>query len=298
MKLNKKIGIITLVTTIVMVIGGGTAIFAFSQTGRYTPLEGGYYLKREDAKTSYVLEMPVVTNVVTSALQKSNDIAKEPVTLTYNHSEKGSKNNWDIYTDEIGNQYTYHELTGKLVSVLYKQDNIQTFSESVNPSKDQIISYSEKYLSVLIPDFSLYSMVSYKYYPSEGETVPGTSFIVQYGVPIGDYFTGDRITLSYSSSGNLIDATFPKGTIYSEMTDQEKQDLAQQLPSQEQLQQYVEEKLQEKYGASLASYEITSTLLRINYGNTEIEAALNLKTYLDGTELTIANYDTVVYSID
>ena len=86
--------------------------------------------------------MPAETQAVAGG-EAAKKVASEPVTLTYDHSEKGREHNWDIYTDEEDNQYFYHEETGQLVCIMYNHETpapAKTTSAAY-PSEEEVCAF-------------------------------------------------------------------------------------------------------------------------------------------------------------
>ena len=116
-------------------------------------------------------------------------MASEPVTLTYNHSEKGREHNWDIYADEAGNRYTYHEETGQLVSIEFQSTSPQAQAASAisYPTEEEVRAFAERYMTALMPQFDLYGLASCTY-TGDYHGDPNGRYLLSYGVPVGDYY--------------------------------------------------------------------------------------------------------------
>lgn len=303
-RLTKKTLLVSLIVGVsaVAVVGGSALALTLSGRGVYTTMDNGYYLERQDAVASYSVNLPSVTNVSAYSRLRSSDMTTEETILTYQYSEPGSENNWDIYMDEAGNRYTYHGITGQLVSILYNQDAVSdmaTLSSDTAVAKADVVNFSDNYLESIVPGFDEYELVSYEENLAEGEVSPAYRYILQYGLPIGDYFLGDRITLCFNDEGSLIDATFPKNSEGNTFTSEGKQQLSEKLPTDDQLLEIGTQKMQEKYGDDLVSVEMRNVVLREGDTGTgyELEVALGVRSALpDG--IKVSQLETFVYSID
>ena len=248
----------------VLVVAGGFMSYAVYRGGQYIDVDHGYILKRLDARDTYVVKLPTAVSVPDSdggKARSSDPIAAQPVTLTYDHSEKGRNHNWDIYTDERGTRYTYHEETGQMVSIEFRNDHSEAkTANSVCRSEEDIRTFAEQYLRALVPKFDLYGLAS-TFYSRETPDDPDGRYQFSYGVQVGEYFSSARISLSCQSTGELTSINFPQTTVYEDMTSREKEQIAEKLPSREVLEQYAREQMEEKYGDRLVSMEITNIYL-------------------------------------
>lgn len=235
----------------VLIVAGGFMSYAVYRGGQYVDMDHGYILKRLDAQDTYVVKLPTAVSVPdsgTMTARSSDSIAAQPVTLTYDHSEKGRNHNWDIYTDERGTRYTYHEETGQMVSIEFQNDYSEAkTANSVCRSEEDIRAFAEQYLRALVPKFDLYGLAS-TFYSGEIPDEPDARYQFSYGVRVGEYFAFSRINLSCQATGELISINFPQTTVYEDMTSREKELVAEKLPSKEVLEQYAREQMEEKYG--------------------------------------------------
>lgn len=286
--------LIALSLTIIL-IGGSLAAFAISRNGEYTSTDTPYILKREDARTTYDVELPSITNAATFSRQRAESMPTERATLTYRYSHKGQENNQDIYSDEAGNLYNYHELTGQLIGIFYQQKETRNILAEL--TKEQVLSFAEQYLSTMVPHAEQYGLASFVEIPSEEEITVPNRYTISYGIPIGDFFTSDRIMMHLSPSGDLIDVNFPQTSLYTDMTEKEKEKLAQRLPSKEQVKQYAEEKMNDKYGEILVGVEISSINLRKNGSGYEIGMALSVDVS-NGDGVVMPRYEKLVYTVE
>lgn len=291
-----KLMIVTLcIFACAFIIGGGILAYAGFRGGQYSELDGAYFLNREDAQTTYKVRMP--TDIHVSAAQARQSLDTRKVTLTYSHSEKGENHNWDIYTDESENRYTYHELTGQLVSVLYLSPQVP--EAAVAPTEELVLAYSEQYLTAMVPDFSQYELVNYRDNTTEGGTAARNAYMVSYGLKIGDFFASDRIHLSFTSGGCLLDATFPQNTAYVAMTSREKENLAARLPSQEDVEQQARTAMQEKYGDRLTSMSVNDVILQQKAGRYELAVSIDAHTELTkGDGMPVGMFETLTIPIE
>jgi hypothetical protein len=241
-----------------LIAAGGTMAYADYREGRYVNVQDGYILKRLDAQDSYVVKLPACTRVGEASARS----AARRVTLTYDHSEKGRKNNWDIYTDEAGYRYTYHEITGRMVSIEYYCNTAAPRTAAAYyPTGEEVRAFAEQYLSQLIPQFGLYGLASMKFTGSEPND-PNGNYLLYYGVKIGDYFTEDGISLEFTSTGELCYVNFPQTAVYEELTTGEKERLAERIPPRQELERYAREQMEEKYGEHLTSVQFDGMSLR------------------------------------
>ena len=295
-RITKKTLLVSMIVGVsaAAVVGGGALAATLSGRGAYTTLDNGYYLQRRDAVAAYTVSLPSITNAAAYSRAKSAGMAEEETVLTYQYSEPGSQNNWDIYTDAAGNRYTYHEVTGQLVSILYQKDSAALLSNAAVEETD-VLAFADDYLSSLFPDFDRYQLASCEETGDQGQVQAAYRYILQYGLPVGDYFLGDRITLCFTEDGSLVDATFPKG-LNGALTAEQQQQLESNLPSDEQLLEEGTRQMEEKYGDKLVNVELRNVVLREGDSGYELGVALGIQTSLpDG--ITISQLESFVYPL-
>ncbi len=177
--------------------------------GNYKPHDDGYHLIRQDIDNTYYIELPSATNVTEPI---KSVLTKEKIKLTYQHTVPGNNTHWDMYTDEQGNEYTYHEVTGQLVSIVFQNKNANSH-ETAAITQDMVVAFSEAYLQDLVPSFSKYELAEYiadSANQSNATLMKANAYTVHYGVPIGEYFFGDQVIMHYSHGGDINSITFPQ----------------------------------------------------------------------------------------
>lgn len=258
--LKKVICVAGICVLLLGAVGGFLSADTFLH-GEYHTADNGYYLIRDDVNKTYAVRLPAETTVPTGAAVKSTDspAALETVELTYQYSYPGkTDSNWDIYTDQDGNRYTYKETTGQLVSISYFSDSKNT--EKGNRSayeKSDIIHFSERYLKAIVPDFSHYVLESYEAWEVEENAYMANQYSVTYAVPIGEYFFGDQIHLGYDGKGVLTGVTFSQ-TDPIELSEEEERALIAKLPSRDEFYQMAQDYLKETYPAPFCGMEQSS----------------------------------------
>ncbi|MCI8554648.1 MAG: hypothetical protein HFJ80_06865 [Clostridiales bacterium] len=262
---GKKRGMVMgacLLTAAVLLISGGFMSYAdVQERGQYVDVQEGYILRRLDAQETCTVKLPADTCIPADSGSRAavlKKIAARPVTLHYDHSEKGSTCNWDVYEDEEGNSYTYHEMTGQMVSIQFQKAFAAERDTSTFYTEEEIHAFAEQYLRALVPRFGLYELAS-SYFAGHSPEDPNARYILDYGVRIGDYFSGDDISVTCRSTGELMSISFPRSTLYEELSTQEKEKLAARLPAREEVEAYILEQMQEKYGDQFLSMEINSS---------------------------------------
>ena len=195
---NRRRILISAVTLVVVAAAVAVSFLAYAsqRKGQYVDVQEGYILKRLDAQDTYVVWMPAEDQVSSATALSAKKMASEPVTLTYNHSEKGREHNWDIYADEAGNRYTYHEETGQLVSIEFHSTSPQAQAASAvsYPTEEEICAFAERYMTALMPQFDLYGLASCMY-TGDYHGDPNGRYLLSYGVPVGDYYGAGRIPM-------------------------------------------------------------------------------------------------------
>ena len=225
----------------------------------YSQADDGYHLIRDEVNGTCYIDLPNSTNVLN--VSKTKRAILDTVQLDYQYTEPGTNNNWDIYFDESGNKYTFHEVTGNLVSILFNNNEVATYSSDANTiTKDAILDFSESYLTSIVDAFEDYELVSYKESQSEDGLIAGNAYVVKYGIPVGDYFWGDQIVLRFSANGNLTDVSLSQNAPI-QLSDQEKSELNNNLPTQSELLSAATTHLAEEYGGSISNINITNTIL-------------------------------------
>ena len=275
---------------------GGSFGYAAYQKGRYVNVQDGYILNRLDAQQTYVVRMPAETQAVAGG-EAAKKVSSEPVTLTYDHSEKGREHNWDIYTDEEDNQYFYHEETGQLVCIMYNHETpapAKTTSAAY-PSEEEVCAFVEQYLKTLVPQFDLYDLASCKNMCNYAGD-PNGRYELYYGVKVGEYYGAQQIHVTCESDGKISGLVFPQDAKYEQMSEEEKAELAARMPDRQQLEQYAQEKMEEEHGDKLVSAKITGVSLCSEGDTYYLDIAMGLQVNI-AEDLPVSMYGKAKYPL-
>ena len=288
--------VITVLAVAAAAAVGGSFGYAAYQKGRYVNVQDGYILNRLDAQQTYVVRMPAEIQAVAGG-EAAKKVASEPVTLTYDHSEKGREHNWDIYTDEEDNQYFYHEETGQLVCIMYNHETPASAktASAAYPTEEEVCAFAEQYLKALVPQFDLYDLASCQNmcdYPGD----PNGRYELYYGVKIGEYYGAQRINVTCGPNGSIWSLSFPQDATYEQMSEEEKTELAARMPDRQQLERYAQEKMEEEYGDKLVSAKITGVSLCSEGDTYYLDIAMGLQVNI-AEDLPVSMYGKANYPL-
>ena len=163
------------------------------------------------------------------------------------------------------------------------------------PNPAEILFMAEQYLSLSIPDFDLYGLASFDY--TGGYTGdPGGRYRLSYGVRIGGYLAADRVSFTCTSAGEVLQIELPRTQKYVNLTAQEKAELADKLPSHDEIEQYALEQMQEKYGELFRTMEINDSYIGLESGTCKLYVSLSVRADVGGIPMPYS--ESVVYPVN
>ena len=143
------------------------------------------------------------------------------------------------------------------------------------PNPAEILFLAEQYLSLSIPDFNRYGLASFEY--------------------TGGY-TADRVSFTCTSAGEVLQIELPRTQKYVNLTAQEKAELADKLPSHDEIEQYALEQMQEKYGELFRTMEINDSYIGLESGTCKLYVSLSVRADVGGIPMPYS--ESVVYPVN